>query len=389
MFDKTKKTQSKLERELSTLVQNSTLPRSLLFSGSEYSGRLTAVFETIEALIGTDLYKNTSNIFLYLSRDVSVDFEAKASIYLYSLTESAFKNIKDALLVVILSSLYSSLRAKDSAKAMFDKERETELLNIYTFLCANANSSESKNAVLRAKEIVKDAKPNSLFSIEDVRLFKESSALYSNNDKGKFYIIEGLGDASSGAKNAFLKLLEEPPENSYFFIIEKEKAILGETLLSRLSPFYFRPFSNELKNEVIASYNDDGSLYTSLSDFFLSRGFEESKKIKASAYECAVSVLKNNTHSPSERNKARSFVKEIFQRGLTTSSSLVVFKLFLNEFIRAYNDVVLTFPLLLNRSEVYIKYLNDAKIKVLSYNQNPRNVLFVLIDNLIDLCYNM
>lgn len=392
MFERAKKVQPKVARELSRHIENGTLPRSLLFSGNEYTFRLTTALETVSALTNESLYKNTSNIFLFLSRDITIDFEAKVNLYLYSLTESSFLRAKDALLRMVLSVLYSSLRSADSSKAMIDKEKEAELLTIFSFVSDSSSAQEKsvQNNFRRAKEIVSEIKSQSAFSIDDVRLFKETSQLYSNNNKGKFFIIEGLSKASNSAKNAFLKLLEEPPENTYFFIIEKDKAELGETLLSRLSPFNFRDIGASLKNEIIASYNDDGRLYDNLSDFFLEKGFEESAEIKKLASECGRYLFSKQTNALSERNSARLCVKKIFGKtGNFLFYTMNVFNIFLSELLFSFRHFLNERSELLMIAPKVMALLDDAKKSVVSYNQNPRNVLFVLIDNIQNLCYNI
>ena len=388
MFEKAKLAQPKVERELERHLENGTLPRSILFFGNEYTFRLSTALETASAVIGEGLYKNTSNIFLFLSRDITIDFEAKCNLYLYSLTESSFKKVKEALIVVVLSVLYSSLRSKDSSKAMLDKEKEAELLNIFSFIVdseSGQNDAVQAN-IRRAKEIVSTVKQPSGFSIDDVRLFKETALLHSNNNKPKFFIIEGLGVASNSAKNAFLKLLEEPPENTYFIIIEKDKAELGETLLSRLSPFNFRDIPLSLKNEIIASYNDDGRLYESLLDFFLEKGFEGSAEIKKCGYECGSFIFSMQNNPNIARNSARLCIKKVFGKtGNSLSYTANVFNIFINELLRSFKHYVNSQSELISIAPNVISLLDDAKKRVLSYNQNPRNVLFVLVDDLVSL----
>jgi DNA polymerase-3 subunit delta' len=76
--------------------------------------------------------------------------------------------------------------------------------------------------------------------VENVReIFEKTSFLDS---KKRFFIIQSL-KFPVVSQNALLKLLEEPPENSFFILVVPSKAILLPTIRSRL-PLRF------IKNEI-------------------------------------------------------------------------------------------------------------------------------------------
>ncbi len=82
-------------------------------------------------------------------------------------------------------------------------------------------------------------------SIEETRQLK----LFFNNTKSisnvKVVIIDTIEDLTLNAINMILKLLEEPPENTYIFIISNKPSNVLKTIESRLFKFYFKPLKKE------------------------------------------------------------------------------------------------------------------------------------------------
>ncbi|MDC0247084.1 AAA family ATPase [OCS116 cluster bacterium] len=61
----------------------------------------------------------------------------------------------------------------------------------------------------------------------------------------KICIIDSLDEMNINSKNALLKLLEEPPQKSLFFIISHNKDSIMPTIKSRCLNLQFRKFSND------------------------------------------------------------------------------------------------------------------------------------------------
>lgn len=52
------------------------------------------------------------------------------------------------------------------------------------------------------------------------------------------FVIRDIGSATTETFNAFLKSLEEPPENTYFILTTSSKHLIPETILSRCMEIY-------------------------------------------------------------------------------------------------------------------------------------------------------
>jgi len=113
--------------------------------------------------------------------------------------------------------------------------------------------------------------------LEDKKRFKNQiykddiSAIkkfYANKEDDKIYricIIDSIDDFSTEASNSLLKLIEEPPKNSLFIIINHNKSKLLETIKSRsfilnFSNLKLDDYTKLLKSENYR-YNDIDKLY--------------------------------------------------------------------------------------------------------------------------------
>jgi len=82
-------------------------------------------------------------------------------------------------------------------------------------------------------------------SVEDIRQIREEVNFLPTKAKYRVYIIDEVHMLSTGAFNALLKTLEEPPEHVKFILATTEPQKLPATILSRCQRFDFKQISNE------------------------------------------------------------------------------------------------------------------------------------------------
>ena len=82
-------------------------------------------------------------------------------------------------------------------------------------------------------------------SVEDIRSIREDVNFLPTKAKYRVYIIDEVHMLSTGAFNALLKTLEEPPEHVKFILATTEPQKLPATILSRCQRFDFKKISNE------------------------------------------------------------------------------------------------------------------------------------------------
>ncbi len=102
-------------------------------------------------------------------------------------------------------------------------------------------------------------------SVEDIRAIREEVNFLPTKAKYRVYIIDEVHMLSTGAFNALLKTLEEPPEHVKFILATTEPQKLPATILSRCQRFDFKKIPNKdiikrLKivcNESNIEYSED------------------------------------------------------------------------------------------------------------------------------------
>ena len=108
---------------------------------------------------------------------------------------------------------------------------------------------------------VNDEEKKTVIDIEQVRdcinFFNHTPAISGY----KVCIIDSIEDMNNNSSNAILKILEEPPINSVFFIISHNPESLMPTIKSRCIDLQFKRFNNEeLENYLFEEGFEDTSI---------------------------------------------------------------------------------------------------------------------------------
>ena len=112
--------------------------------------------------------------------------------------------------------------------------------------CNECDSCVSFNNKNNPDIIEIDAASNN--GVEEIRKIRDSVNLMPSISKYKVYIIDEVHMLSSGAFNALLKTLEEPPAHVIFILATTEFYKIPETIISRCQCFNFERISN---NEIV------------------------------------------------------------------------------------------------------------------------------------------
>ena len=102
-----------------------------------------------------------------------------------------------------------------------------------------------KGAILGSLTDIVEMDAASNNSVEDIRSIREEVNFLPTKAKYRVYIIDEVHMLSTGAFNALLKTLEEPPEHVKFILATTEPQKLPATILSRCQRFDFKRISNE------------------------------------------------------------------------------------------------------------------------------------------------
>ncbi len=97
---------------------------------------------------------------------------------------------------------------------------------------------------------------DSIIGIEDIRDLKNYLKQSSLGDKARFVLISNIENLNINATNALLKLLENPPYNTYLFLLKNSEFKIPDTILSRCFKMNIE-FSTKTKKEILNNLIND------------------------------------------------------------------------------------------------------------------------------------
>ncbi len=133
----------------------------------------------------------------------------------------------------------------------------------------------------------------------------ETLSLVPHRDRYKIFIIDEAHMLSSAAFNALLKTLEEPPPRVVFILATTESSKIPPTIVSRCQRFRFRPLSNEILAQHLASIAQQEKIEVDSQALFLLAQASEG------AARDAISLLdqcRSSSHDPLTETSVRNLL---------------------------------------------------------------------------------
>ena len=179
---------------------------------------------------------------------------------------------------------------------------------------------ETQNPHLDLIEIKPKEGKNEI-TVEDIEKILTMTNFPPYEGKARIFIIDDCHLMNTTSANMILKTLEEPPENTFFFLITSKPDSLLPTILSRCQQVNFSPFGLEelmeipgLSKEEIKSYIKSGGGFARSAD-----EIEEAKEEKQVAVTVIKSVIDNSSFLKAEEKileqiegKSREEINKIF-----------------------------------------------------------------------------
>lgn len=112
--------------------------------------------------------------------------------------------------------------------------------------------SEAGLFVLRRTVDEKSNRLRSVITVDEVRKLKNFFALSSADGGRRIVIVDAADEMNTSAANALLKVLEEPPEKTFLFLISHQPSRLLPTIRSRCRELRLSPLSlGELQQALV------------------------------------------------------------------------------------------------------------------------------------------
>ena len=274
---------------LSDELEQRKVPPALLFSGPESSGKLTAALETARILsCATDgswtctcesckRHKDlsASDLLILGTRDTVLETKAAAHAFCTAKTTAARYLFVRA--VRKLTSRFDS-RLWDTDESRFVKAAPIltdieEALSDLTGQYGNIEviSEEEAKKLEKQTEKITDLcqklQEDCMYDMLPVNQVRKASAWVRLMPVGKkkVLIIENADKMQESARNAFLKILEEPPEYTVFILTTTRRAAVIPTILSRVRTYLFIERDTEHQQAVIERVFRDHHFCTAIS----------------------------------------------------------------------------------------------------------------------------
>jgi DNA polymerase III delta prime subunit len=362
--------------QLQKSLRGKRLPSALLFQGPRYAGRLSLAVETARIRSCTSSGESgclCSNCrmsqvggnpytVLMLSRDVMPEIRAGLDL-LQRVPNSEhvrfFMQQVRKLIGKYQSELFedTSANAKLLLKAAF--EIDEKLVNL------ESQPINKKTAVLAEKisgdceKLAASAKSGNI-PVSQIR--KITTWSYSTPEhSAKTIILEGIEKISDASKNALLKTLEEPPNNTLFIIISEQPGALPLTILSRVRKYQISERLWPDQEKVIRSvFEDDPDNYDSIKTFFMVKSGIDCRSLRSEAELYVASLLQR-----------KDIPYSALQGLLSKISKEKLYAEFITETIQVLEEEVDARLIPSSKAAAVMQELHSAYAKNRYFNQNP------------------
>lgn len=287
--------QDRLVEQLTREVSQKTLPASVLYHGPAYSAKLTAALETARGLScladgawscpceHCRAHRTLDYSWLLLTgpKNLLPEIEAGAGLLERHRTEPrrffllrAVKKLIKRFDPVLWEGEETKLKGTSNPLAAL--QDDLEALYPPSALPAEAELVPLLTRVREACRTLANALPAGGLPIHQVRKLSLWTRT-TTSGAPKFVVLENADKMQDGSRNALLKILEEPPANTWFFLLTSQKGAMLPTVLSRLRAFAFAARTPEQEQKILESlFQAEKGAWGGLGDYF--QAFENQKK---------------------------------------------------------------------------------------------------------------
>ena len=274
--------QNKTASDILHSYSSGLLPQSLLFYGPKNSGRLTGAMDLSFFLTGNEENRDVlrSNSIIYLPfRELGGRIKTALELFKTQKTRSARLFLIESVRLTLMQYHPAlSVSASSTSSQYFSLAGEIDEVLLRAEDNRDYNDKEI-NEIVKSVERCLDPrflycgkKNPSAVSIDQIRAVQE---YFSQLGEEKVVVFENVEDATDGAKNSLLKMLEEPEEKSHMILLSSNPQKLLETILSRVRKFQFPPLGEKKTATLIKEKFGVWEEYPSFDSFFFEKGSGE------------------------------------------------------------------------------------------------------------------
>lgn len=305
-------------RLLTDDILNNRLPNSLLFSGTAGSGKLTCALELARILSCTGVQKgawtctcpscqhqkalNSQNLLIAGPRDCTLEIKAAAQTLLKAYEQNApYLTAARYLFIRSIRKLtvrFSPVLYEDDDKASkispLMESIESDLEELEPSREPGSIDDVKKNieSVLKTCEKLEDDFMYDAIPVSQIRHIS-MWARYTTEGMKKVVILENADRMEESARNALLKVLEEPPEGTLFILTTGMRGAVMQTILSRVRTYTFSDRTISQQQEVLSRvfHVEHPDVYTSLNSYLTEFLPVPSNEIRNLAHQYVAQII--------------------------------------------------------------------------------------------------
>lgn len=235
-------------------LHGGSLPGALLFSGKEFSGKLTAALDVADAMFGGRSFWQGSPDFLLLGhRDCCLEIAAFARRLESSPGGESLLLFLDSVRKLSLRFSQVLWDGDDSAKKFAQVLEELD----GDVGALKSQSDPEKIGKLCASILKSCEKLEGDFLYESVPIDQIRNMASWAHDRPNFtkkvVVIENAELMLESARNSLLKILEEPPRDVLFILTTSNRGAVMQTILSRVRTYQFTERAASVESEILSS----------------------------------------------------------------------------------------------------------------------------------------
>lgn len=166
-----------------------------------------------------------------------------------------------------------------------------------------------------------------LIRIEEVRIIDDALSYKPFEGRKKTVIVDDAETMNISAANAFLKTLEEPPQDSVIILVSSRPDLLPETIRSRCSRINFFPLSKASCREVLAEKEKDAEKFSLAARLSMGRpGIALSSDLHEER-KWVLNLLRGMLHAEKDGWSSRDEMQRWFDHALVLLRDMTVLKL--------------------------------------------------------------
>ena len=405
----------KLTDSLKDDIKNTLLPPSILLVGQSFVGKLTTALEiarvlncdsggawncTCKSCIQNRVLQSP-DVLIIGSRDCSLEIKATSQVILRDKSQQAYYLFLRAVRKLALrfdSTLWDENDSNFNKATSLLKDIEESLNDITPFNVENYDDKKLdvliSGIVKKCDKIAQECMYDSV-PVNQVRNATSWIHLMAN-DKRKILIVENAERMQEGARNAFLKVLEEPPSYANFILISNNKNSIMPTILSRVRPYNFIKRTKEEEEDVLRRVFKHSSNVEELHGFGLLHSFLYSYLptnyeainvasillwkyifLKTNGFPKLKNILNNYEVQMPEDLSISSIIN-----GINKCKPTIIYNLFLQCFINILHLVIVEEPCQPKELEIckmILEHTQKAKTKVELFNLSVQGVMEELV----------